>query len=197
MVGRARGEQIANGTYHGHITIAALLGNEILGVDTTPGETEAGPLDPVQEGLLTPLCNATSQGICLDGADRRLGHHRQGLHQHVLGRERGHRRPDGPQRGRCGLQRQHRETTDCQAAHGDSNVADATVGGAPGLHADAIEANSTSRKCKDGTQTQTNTSKVVNLQNAGLAGTAAHRGELRQRRAGHAGAHQRPAAGRL
>src|SRR5258707_3820892 len=34
VVGRSRGEQRPDGSYHGHITIAALLGNEVLGVDT-------------------------------------------------------------------------------------------------------------------------------------------------------------------
>ncbi|MEA2193725.1 MAG: hypothetical protein QOG42_159 [Solirubrobacteraceae bacterium] len=39
IVGRSRGELRANGTYHGHITVAALFGNEILGRDTEPGQT--------------------------------------------------------------------------------------------------------------------------------------------------------------
>lgn len=45
VVGRARGEQREDGTYHGHITIVALFGQEILGLDTTPGQTQAGPLN--------------------------------------------------------------------------------------------------------------------------------------------------------
>ncbi|HEX8159584.1 MAG TPA: LPXTG cell wall anchor domain-containing protein [Solirubrobacteraceae bacterium] len=65
VVGRARGEKNAAGQFHGHITIAALLGNELLGVDTAPGETKAGPLDAIQKGILDPLCNGTSQQICL------------------------------------------------------------------------------------------------------------------------------------
>lgn len=32
VAGRARGEQNADGTYHGHITILALFGNEVSGV---------------------------------------------------------------------------------------------------------------------------------------------------------------------
>jgi hypothetical protein len=169
VVGRARGEQLANGTYHGHITIAGLLGNEILGVDTGPGQTEAGPLDPVQQGLLTPICNATAQGICLavltaDSATTATGSTNTfSVANAAVGGPTGLNAGAAVSHGNIG------ETEQCQEAHGDSNVADATVGGLPGLHADAIEANSTSRKCKDGTQTQTNTSKVVNLQNAGVA----------------------------
>ncbi|HEV2769985.1 MAG TPA: hypothetical protein VGV40_07365, partial [Solirubrobacteraceae bacterium] len=56
VVGRSRGEQQADGTYRGRITILALFGQEVLGVETGPGETEAGPLDAVQQGVLDPLC---------------------------------------------------------------------------------------------------------------------------------------------
>jgi hypothetical protein len=44
VVGRARGEKDGSG-YHGHITIAALLGNELVGVDTRPGQSASGPLE--------------------------------------------------------------------------------------------------------------------------------------------------------
>jgi LPXTG-motif cell wall-anchored protein len=65
VVGRARGEQSANGSFHGHITILSLFGNELSGVDTAPGETKNGPLQPVQEGILDPLCTATNNQVCL------------------------------------------------------------------------------------------------------------------------------------
>jgi LPXTG-motif cell wall-anchored protein len=65
VVGRARGEKNAAGQFHGHITIAALLGSELLGVDTAQGETKVGPLDSIQKGILDPICNGTSQQICL------------------------------------------------------------------------------------------------------------------------------------
>ena len=64
IVGRARGEQVG-GAYHGHITILALLGQELAGVDTAPGETKNGPLQPIQAGILDPLCANTSQQVCL------------------------------------------------------------------------------------------------------------------------------------
>jgi hypothetical protein len=61
VVGRSRGEQRADGTYHGHITVAALFGNEIIAAaDTGPGEHKAGSLLPA---VLDPLCTAT--GICV------------------------------------------------------------------------------------------------------------------------------------
>jgi LPXTG-motif cell wall-anchored protein len=68
IVGRARGDKDASGKFHGHITIAALFGHEIAGVDTAPGETKAGPLQSLQTGVLDPLCANTggpSNGVCL------------------------------------------------------------------------------------------------------------------------------------
>lgn len=65
IVGRARGEQNADGSYHGHITILSLLGNELASVDTAPGETKHGPLEPLQTGVLDPLCDGTSSQVCL------------------------------------------------------------------------------------------------------------------------------------
>jgi hypothetical protein len=62
VIGRARGEQDAQG-YHGHITVLALAGNELVGVDSRPGQTVTGPLEAVQQGVLNNLCN-TSQ-VCL------------------------------------------------------------------------------------------------------------------------------------
>ncbi|MGH8571640.1 MAG: hypothetical protein ACREX8_03565, partial [Gammaproteobacteria bacterium] len=158
VAGRTRGEQLGPGTYNGHITIAALLGSEIVGVNTTNGQTEAGPLDPVQTGLLTPLCNATSQGICLtvltaDSATTATGStNRFSVATAAVGGPTGINAAAATSNGNIS------EDANCMTSRGDSNVADATVGGPTGLSADAIEATSTSRECKDGTQEQTNTS---------------------------------------
>jgi LPXTG-motif cell wall-anchored protein len=65
VVGRARAEKNAAGAFHGHITIAALFGNELLGVDTAQGETKNGPLQGLQNGILDPLCEGTTQEVCL------------------------------------------------------------------------------------------------------------------------------------
>ena len=168
VAGRSRGEQNGN-DYHGHITIAALLGGEILGVNTNEGQTEAGPLDPVQQGLLTPLCNATSQGICLSVLTADSATTNTGSTNHFAIANAAVGGPTGVVAGVTNSNGNISETANCQEARGDSNVANASVGGPTGLAADALEANSVSRECKDGTQTQTNTSKVVNLRSAGLA----------------------------
>jgi LPXTG-motif cell wall-anchored protein len=65
VVGRARGEKTAAGAYHGHITILALFGTELLGVDSTEGQTKTGPLQPLQESILDPLCASSGGQTCL------------------------------------------------------------------------------------------------------------------------------------
>jgi hypothetical protein len=68
IVGRGRGEKDASGNFHGHITIAALFGNEIAGVNSTPGQANHGPLQSLQTGVLDPLCQSTGgapNGVCL------------------------------------------------------------------------------------------------------------------------------------
>lgn len=65
VVGRARGEENADGTYHGHITVLGLFGNDVIPIDTAPGESKTGPLQPLQESVLDPLCTSTTQQVCL------------------------------------------------------------------------------------------------------------------------------------
>ena len=66
VVGQARGEQDGD-EYHGHITIVStFLTGELLGVETDEGETEAGPLDPVQEAILDALCDGSGDQVCLE-----------------------------------------------------------------------------------------------------------------------------------
>jgi hypothetical protein len=65
VVGRARGEKNADGTYHGHITGVGLFGNDVIPVDTAQGETKDGPLQSLQASILDPLCTNTNQQVCL------------------------------------------------------------------------------------------------------------------------------------
>ncbi len=66
VVGRSRGER-SGGAYHGHVTIASVapLGLE-LAVDTNEGESQTGPLDAIQTGILDALCDGTGNQICLE-----------------------------------------------------------------------------------------------------------------------------------
>ena len=65
VVGRARGERNADGTYHGHISAVGLFGNDVIPVDTVGGETKDGPLQSLQANILDPLCTNTNQQVCL------------------------------------------------------------------------------------------------------------------------------------
>jgi LPXTG-motif cell wall-anchored protein len=64
IVGRTRGDKVG-GAYHGHISIISLLGSELASVDTAPGEAKHGPLEPIQTGILDPLCKSTNNQVCL------------------------------------------------------------------------------------------------------------------------------------
>jgi len=162
VVGRARGEQGANGQYHGHVTIVALFGNELLGVDTNPGQTRAGPLDALQQGVLNQLCTASQ--ICLNvlradssttstGSTNRftlanatIGNPQTGLLSLTAGDSNGNISQDA----------------NCQTANSSSTVADANIAG--GAVADVSQSSSSSRACNDGTApTQTNSSSVIGL----------------------------------
>jgi hypothetical protein len=158
IVGRPRGEQDANGQYHGHITIAALFGNEILGVDTGPGETQAGPIDPLQQQILDAACVSSGGQVCLEllkadsattssGSTNSFAVANASLFGQInvgLANANGNISSDST----------------CQTSHGDSTVATAGVGP---LDVDAAESSSDSQACNTGTSSVTHSSKVVQV----------------------------------
>ena len=163
IVGRSRGEQRADGTYHGHITVASAFGNEIIGRDTLPGQRIGTADDPegVADDLLDGLC--TSTGICLAVAEVYSETTDTGsfntfsLARAALGgaagvpalsveaaRSEGHITSDGT----------------CQTSRGSSQVLDVTAGTAV---ADVAQSTSDSQACRGVAPTQRNTSSVINL----------------------------------
>ena len=165
IVGRARGEK-SGGEFAGHITIVSLFGAEVLGVETGEGETEAGPLDPIQTGLLDALCDGSGNQVCLevltadsatteDGSTNDFAVARAGL----LG-------PTGVNVAAAESSGSISESGDCQTSTGTSNVADAALLGA--ISADAVQSSSTSQACADGTESQNNASTVIGLNEMGL-----------------------------
>jgi LPXTG-motif cell wall-anchored protein len=66
VVGRARGEQQDDGSYHGHVTPVALFGNEVGAIDTEEGESSTGPLGDVNQAL-DELCANTD--VCVEVLD--------------------------------------------------------------------------------------------------------------------------------
>lgn len=159
VVGRSRGEQKADGTYHGHITILGLFGEE-LGVDTDPGETESGPLDPIQQNVLNALCAGSGGQLCLfvlqadsettnSGSTNSFGAlklnlgGREGLRLSVL-------ESNGNIQG----------DSSCQTSHGDSSVAKLDIGEES---ARVAESSTDSQACNNGTNTQSNESRWISL----------------------------------
>ena len=165
VVGRARGEKDAAG-YHGHITIAALLGNELVGVDTRPGQMRSGPLDAVQQNLLNPLCNNTAQQVCLEAlaADSSTTptstNNRFAVARAQLGG------PTGITTGIAESRGNASEDANCQRSSGSSAVANANAGGL--VAADAANSSSSSVSCRDGSGSQTETSSVVGINGVGV-----------------------------
>jgi hypothetical protein len=164
IAGDSRGEQSSDGTYHGSVTLAYLLGTPILQVTSNPGESKDGPLQPLQDGL-DNLCSQSNNALCLtvlgmhsssngnsstnsfEAAGAHIGG-AEGINADVL-TSNGNISSDGS----------------CQTAHGDSGVADANVGP---LTADALQGDSTSTACSSGQNTVDQHSTVVNLAGTGI-----------------------------
>ena len=166
VVGRSRGEQ-NDGRYHGHITIVStFLTGELIGVDTDQGETEAGPLDPVQTGILDALCDGSGDQICLEvlradsSTTNRGSTNSFAVADAQIGGQGGISATAAESNGDIS------EDEDCQTAHGDSTVAEANVGGA--LTADVLESSSDSTACNDGSETVDQDSRVLSLNDTGL-----------------------------
>jgi hypothetical protein len=170
IVGDSRGDQSSDGTYHGSITLARVLGIPILQVQSNPGETKEGPLDALQTGLLDQICSASGNQVCLtllkmhssssttgsENSFEAVGAHiggAAGINADVL-TSNGNISSDGT----------------CQTAHGDSQVVNALVGTqAAGLGADSIEGSSDSTACNNGTQSVNQESHVLGFKGV-LAG---------------------------
>lgn len=167
IVGDSRGEQDANGQYHGTVTLLWLFGNPIVQIQTDPGESADGPFQPLQDAL-NEICDGSDQQLCLSllemhssstgnsstnsflGVGAHIGGE-EGINAEVLSSN-GNISDDGT----------------CQTAHGDSSVVDASIGGEQGLTADALQGNSTSTACNDGSQSVQQDSTVINLGGSGL-----------------------------
>jgi LPXTG-motif cell wall-anchored protein len=155
IVGRARGEEV-NGVYHGHITIASLFGSEIAGVDTTPGQTKNGPLQPLQSDILDPLC--TNSKVCLSvltanstttatGSTNDFAVARASLLGLGVGAAESH--------GDIS------QDSTCQTSVGSSKTAN--VVSTSGAIAQVANASSTSKSCQGSAPQVTNTSQVIGL----------------------------------
>jgi len=163
VVGRARGEKNADGTYHGHITIAALFGQDLIPpIDTAPGETKTGPAAGAQSSVLDPVCQGTQ--ICLglfmanstttaSGSTNDFALAKASL----LGLGVGASESQG----------NIAQDSNCQAAGGAAKTTN--VVSSTGTVAGAANSTSTSKSCRGQAPEVANTSEVVNLGGTGVA----------------------------
>ncbi len=175
VIGDADGGQ-ENGAYHGrvsllHLNVLGLINESVLPVETVPGETKNGPLQPLQDAVddictnpalaqaagcieLLPISSSTSNS----GSQNTFG---------IAGTDLDVAGVAGLDTGIAQSSGSISETGGCQTSNGSSNVANANIGvtGVPGgISADALGASSTSTACSDGSTSQTNSSNVVDLQ---------------------------------
>ena len=164
VVGRARGERNADGTYHGHISALGLFGNDVIPVDTAEGETKDGPLQGLQENVLDPLCTNTNQQICLtvlrmhsettaNGSTNDFAIARASLLGLGVGA--------ADSQGVIATQQP------CQAAGGAANTANVSSSAGTAI-AQVARSSSTSRSCRGAAPVVTNTSEVIGLGGVGV-----------------------------
>jgi hypothetical protein len=164
IAGDSRGQQSSDGSYHGSVTLAYLLGSPIIQVTSNPGESKDGPLQPLQDGL-DQLCSGSGNQLCLTV----LGMHSsstgnsstnsfEAVGAHVGG-------PTGINADALTSNGDISSDGTCQTAHGDSGVATANVGP---LTADALQGDSTSTACNTGQNSVSQHSTVVNLAGTGI-----------------------------
>jgi hypothetical protein len=166
VVGRSRGEQSSDGSYHGHITVAGLFGNELIGVDSKPGQTNHGPLDALQTQLLDAICSGSGGQLCLslltaDSSTTTTGstNHFSVAHAKVGG-------DSGIEAGAAESNGNISSDGTCQTSHGDSTVADAKAGGQ--AVASVSKSATDSKACQGQAPTQTDSSSVIGLGGQGV-----------------------------
>ena len=171
IVGDSDSSQNEDGTYHGRVTAANLLGitlPDLLQIESNPGESKDGALEPLNEllGPNGPLC-AGNTGVCLtvldmhtEASDTGASSSFEAANVGVLG-----------QIAASAVSSEgdihHDPATGCQTSHGSSQVLGANALGL--LGADTLPGESTSTACPDGSQTVSQSSGVLGL--TGLPGT--------------------------
>ena len=162
VIGRSRGEQNPDGSYHGHITlVSTFLTGEIIGCDTNEGEQCTGPLGAINE----QTCDLNGGGVpgsfnlCVLAMNSETDENgsTNGFQATAvnLGGDTGITAEAAGSNGNIS------DDGECQTAHGDSNVANASIGGE--LTADALSSSSDSRACNDGSEEVNQDSDAVNL----------------------------------
>ena len=181
VVGRSRGEQSSDGSYHGHITVAACSATRSLGVDSKPGESQKGPLDARADVTARRAVRRVGQPalperLTADSATTTSGsaNHFSVAHAKVGG-------DSGIEAGAAESNGNISSDSACQSSHGDSTVADAKAGGQ--AVASVAKSSTDSKACPGQAPAQADTSSVIALGGTGVPlpapgcadGTAGHR----------------------
>jgi hypothetical protein len=189
VVGDSRGEQ-NGGTYHGrvtvlHVNLLGLINQDIGRVETSPGQTNNGPLGPIQSAIDANICTPLGQAAgCVTVAGISSSTTNTGSSNSfqlasanlaaalpVVGAL-------SVSAGAAGSQGNISENSNCQTATGSSNVANADVDAAAitaldPVEADVLSSSSTSQACNDGSKSTTNDSNVLSLMGQGIPVPAA------------------------
>jgi hypothetical protein len=159
VIGDSRGEQGSSG-YNGKVTLLYLFGQPIVQVTSSPGQSNDGPFQPLQDGL-DQLCDGSGGQLCLtflsmhsstDGNGSTNSFQAAGAD---IGGEGGIHTDFASSHGNIS------NDSSCQTAHGDSSVIGASAGGQP--IADVMHGSSTSTDCNDGSHSVDNQSTVLGL----------------------------------
>lgn len=189
VIGDSRGEQ-NGGTYHGrvsvlHVKLLGLINQDIGRFETNPGQTDNGPLGPVQSAINSAICTPLGQPagcvsvLAISSATTNSGSTNSfqlaGANLAATLPVVGALTVAG---GVAGSQGNISENGQCQTATGSSNVANASVGataitGVTPVTADVLSGSSTSKACNDGTKSTTNDSTVLTLAGQGVPVPAA------------------------
>ncbi len=163
VVGRARGEQTDGGGLRGRITILALFGNELAGVETTEGQRENGPLQPIQEGVLDPLCVSSNNQICLSllTADSETTGNRS-TNDFAVARARVGELRVGAAESAGAIENEQ----ECQNAAGAASAANVTTSGE--VVAAVASSRAASRSCRDQPAQVDRESRVIQLGREGV-----------------------------
>ena len=163
VVGRARGEENPDGTYRGHITVLGLFGNDVIPVDTAPGESKSGPLQPLQESVLDPLCTSTTQQVCLSVLTANSVTTASGSsNDFALARA----SLLGLGVGAADSQGAIAEDPNCQTAAGAANTANVST--STGTLAQVARSTATSKSCRGEAPVVTTSSEVIELGGTGV-----------------------------
>jgi hypothetical protein len=166
VVGRGRSEQQPNGTYDAHTTIAALFGNELLGVDANQGQSAQSPFQPLQS-VLDQICTGSSGALCLSllVADTAATSSGATTHFQTAG-VKSNLANLGLNVNAASSDSSIQTSGNCQTSSGGSEVAG--VGLASGNLVSASKSSTSSTACSGQTPSQTDSSSVVVLGNSGL-----------------------------